>query len=248
MKLLYFDLEHGSKTLGSKDDIKNLFGYPMLEPGSWKEFIAIIKQLYTTHKIKEDVKIGNITVSQEKTEIKPASNTEISGIIIDTVSELSKKYQRSLTLEDGTMKLKEWGKLKNNLDKMLDMLTKIPGILIMNCHSKTQHMDDGTTRLIPYIDGSTKEDISKWFDFVFYTKTSTDLKGNSSFLWRTQRTERYDNAKDRTQLLDAEIPQDYRAVIDVVKKKGWKGAKILVIGSPGSGKTLSLNTIRKGNK
>ena len=106
-------------------------------------------------------------------------------------------------------------------------------------------MDDGTTKLIPYIDGSSKEDISKWFDFVFYTKSVTDLKGNSTFMWRTQRTERYDNAKDRTQLLYAEIPHNYRLVIDAVKKKGWNGAKILIIGAPGSGKTYSLKTIRK---
>ena len=222
MKLLYFDLEHGSKTLGSPEDVKKIFGYPMLESGSWKEFTATIKQLYKPVKVVEEVKIGNINVKQEKTEIKPANETEISGIVVDTVSELSKKYQRSLT--------------------------KIPGIVIMNCHSKMQHMDDGNMRLIPYIDGSSKEDISKWFDFVFYTKAVTDLKGNSTFMWRTQRTERYDNAKDRTQLLDAEIPQDYQLVIDAVKKKGWKGAKILVIGSPGSGKTYSLKTIRKESK
>ena len=52
---------------------------------------------------------------------------------------------------------------------------------------------------------------------------------------------------ENTQLLDPEIPQDYQLVINAVKEKGWKGAKILVIGSPGSGKTLSLKTIRKGN-
>ena len=247
MKLLYFDLEHGSKSLGSPKDIEKIFGYPMLESGSWKEFTTTIRQLYGPHKIMEEVRIGNTVVKQEKTEVRPTNKTEISGIVVDTISELSKKYQRSLTLEDGTMKLKEWGKLKINLDKMLDMLTKIPGIVIMNCHCKLQHMDDGTMRLIPYIDGSSKEDISKWFDFVFYTKAVTDLKGNSSFLWRTQRTERYDNAKDRTQLLDPEIPQDYQLVINAVKEKGWKGAKILVIGSPGSGKTLSLRTIRKEN-
>ena len=245
MKLLYFDLEHGSKSLGSPEDIENLFGYPMLEPSSWKEFSAIVKQIYSPKRIQEEVKIGNISVKQERVQVTPINGTDINGIVIDTISELAKKYQRSLTLEDGTMKIKEWGKLKNNLDKMLDMLTKIPGLLIMNCHSKSMTLDDGSTRLIPYIDGSTKEDISKWFDFVFYTKTTTDLKGSSEFLWRTQRTERYDNAKDRTQLLDAEIPQDYQLIINAVKQKKWKGAKILIIGSPGSGKTLSLRTIRK---
>ena len=118
MKLLYFDLEHGSKSLGSPKDIEKIFGYPMLESGSWKEFTTTIRQLYGPHKIMEEVKIGNTIVKQEKTEVRPTNKTEISGIVVDTISELSKKYQRSLTLEDGTMKLKEWGKLKNNLDKM----------------------------------------------------------------------------------------------------------------------------------
>jgi len=72
------------------------------------------------------------------------------------------------------------------------------------------------------------------------------MKGNTEYLWRTARTEKYDNAKDRTQLLDAEIPQDYQLVFDAVKEKGWNGAKILIIGSPGAGKTYSLKTINKG--
>ena len=39
------------------------------------------------------------------------------------------------------------------------------------------------------------------------------------------------------------MKQDYREVIAAAKKKGFEGAKILVIGSPGSGKTYSLQTL-----
>ena len=42
------------------------------------------------------------------------------------------------------------------------------------------------------------------------------------------------------------MPQDYQLVIEAAKKKGFEGAKILIIGSPGSGKTLSLQTIKQG--
>ena len=245
-RVLYFDLEHGSQTLGSKKDLEKLFGYPELEPSTFGEFQAVIKQIYAKKKVEETVKVGDIIVKQSLRKVVAKSKTKIDGIVIDTVSELSKKYLRSLMNQEGLMQITDRGKLKNTLDRLMDMLTMLPGILICNCHSKIQHMDDGEVRIIPYIDGSTKEDISKWFDFVFYCKAKTDMKGNTEYLWRTARTEKYDNAKDRTQLLDAEIPQDYQLVFDAVKEKGWDGAKILVIGSPGAGKTYSLKTINKG--
>ena len=107
-------------------------------------------------------------------------------------------------------------------------------------------MDDGN-KVVPYIDGSSKEDISKWFDFVFYTKTIVD-GDNRNYRWITARTEKYDHAKDRTGLLDAEIEQNFDLVLKAAKKKGFAGAKILVIGPPGSGKTYSLQTLVQGEK
>ena len=245
MNILLFDLEDGHKTIGGKDEVQKLFGLPVLSPSTYAEFQSTIVQLYTTQNTEEIVYIGGLQVKQSKSNIITKSKVPIDAIIIDTFSELSKKYQRSLVdKKTGTMKMQDWGKLKNTIDKLMDMLTMLPGILICNCHSKVQHMNDGV-KLVPYIDGSSKEDISKWFDFVFYCKAKTDMKGNTEYLWRTARTEKYDNAKDRTQLLESEIEQDYQLVFDAVKEKGWDGAKILVIGSPGSGKTYSLKTINK---
>ena len=248
MKLLYFDLEHGSKSLGSPKEIEKIFGYPMLESGSWKEFTSTIKQLYGPKRIVEEVKIGNTVVKQEKTEVRPTNETEISGIIVDTDSELSKKYMRTLTDKSGRMKLQEWGRLKNKLDTCLEFITRLPGIVVCTCHSKTNTLDDGTTKMIPYIDGSTKEDMSKWFDFVFYTKTTVDqstLKRN--YLWVTKRTEQYDHAKDRTDLLPEEMEQDFQLVINAAVKKNFNGVKVLIVGAPGSGKTRSLLTLNKEN-
>ena len=105
-------------------------------------------------------------------------------------------------------------------------------------------MDDGN-KVIPYIDGSSKDDISKWFDFVFYTKTVVD-NDDRHYRWITARSEKYDHAKDRTGLLGPEIDQDYKVVINAAKEKGFDGAKILIIGSPGSGKTYSLQTLVNG--
>ena len=49
-------------------------------------------------------------------------------------------------------------------------------------------------------------------------------------------------------MLPAEISQDYQIVMDAVKKAGFPSAKILVIGSPGSGKTKSLATLTQKTK
>jgi hypothetical protein len=95
---------------------------------------------------------------------------------------------------------------------------------------------------------STKVDVGKWFDFVFYTKVSKAKDGTRQYLWVTSRDEHYCHAKDRTQELPSEIQQDYSIVFDAVNKKGWDTAKILVIGEPGSGKTLSLKTLVNMNK
>ena len=244
MKTLMFDLEHGSQTLGSKEYIHKQFGFPVLQPGTWDQFQNTMGKLYKQEAVIEKIKVGNLEIDEERTIVVPKNGTQVDALILDTFSELSKKYMRQLSDKEGRMKLQGWGQLKNKLDGALDFLSKIPGVIICNCHSKIQTMDDGN-KVIPYIDGSSKDDISKWFDFVFYTKTVVD-GDNRHYRWITSRSEKYDHAKDRTGLLESEIDQDYSKVIAVAKEKGFDGAKILIIGSPGSGKTYSLQTLVNG--
>ena len=245
MKMLYFDLEHGSQSLGSKKDVENIFGYPCLEPKSWDQFQSTIGKIYTQKSKQVEVKIGDLTITEDRTEVVPRNGTVLHGVVLDTFSELSKKFMRSISDKDGKMRLQGWGQLKNKLDTALEFISRIPGIVICNCHSKVQSMDE-CNKIVPYIDGSTKEDISKWFDFVFYTKTTLKTSGEREYVWITKRCEVYDHAKDRTNLLPAQIPQDYQLIIDAAKQKGFEGCKILIIGAPGSGKTMSLQTLKEG--
>ena len=244
MNVLYFDLEHGSQTLGSDQQIQKAFGYSVLRPGSWDSFQHVIGQLYTKKKAVVEKKIGTISIKEEQESVILRENIVVDTVVIDTFSELSKKFMRSLVnKETGKMMLQDWGKLKNKLDNCLEFVTQVPGTVICNVHAKYQTMDDGVNKIHPYIDGSTKEDIAKWFDFVFYTKALAGLKGKTEYLWVTGRTEKYDHAKDRTGLLDQEIPQDYQLVLDAANQCGFHGAKIMIVGTPGSGKTYSLKTL-----
>jgi hypothetical protein len=246
MKILYLDFERGSQTLGSKDKIQDMFGYPMLTMTTWDQFQSIVSKLYTKKKVVNTIKIGNLEIPEESVEVLPKNGTVVDALILDTFSELSKKFQRSLTDKNGKMKLQDWGVLKSKLDTALDFITSVPGVVICNVHSKIQTMDDGTSKILPYIDGGTKEDISKWFDFVFYARTVLDPSGKRQYIWITKRSEMFDNAKDRTDLLPVEMPQDYDKVIKAAKQKGFDNVRILVIGSPGSGKTYSLQTLVNG--
>jgi len=254
MKVLYFDLEHGSQTLGSQKHIQEIFGYSVLTPGSWDSFQHVLGQLYTKKKTVVEKRVGSLIVKEEQEAVvirtedritkEPIKPVPVDALIIDTFSELSKKYMRSLIKQEtGKMMLQDWGKLKYRLDGCLDFVTRIPGIVICNVHSKFQTMDDGQNKILPYIDGSTKEDIAKWFDFVLYTKTITNPTNIPEYVWVTGRTEKYDHAKDRTGVLDQQIPQDFSIVMNAAKESGFNGCKILVIGSPGSGKTFALRTL-----
>ena len=245
MKVLYFDLERGSQTLGSEKHIAEMFGYNVLRPGNWDAFQHVISQLYTKKNTVVDKKVGSLTIKEEQEAVVLKEKAPVvNALVVDTFSELSKKYMRSLVKkETGKMMLQDWGKLRNKLDSCLEFVTRIPGIVICNVHGKLQTMDDGGNKILPYIDGSTKEDIAKWFDFVFYTKTITNLTGLPDYVWVTGRTEKYDHAKDRTGTLGVQIPQDFSLVMNAAKEAGFDGCKILVIGSPGSGKTYALKTL-----
>tara|TARA_R100000750_G_scaffold59078_1_gene47246 strand:- start:45 stop:806 length:762 start_codon:yes stop_codon:yes gene_type:complete len=242
-KILMFDTEHGSHTLGGEAEIQEMFNLPVLKPAQFTDFRNIITDMYTVKRIEVDKKISDDLVVkevQEQTVLKNGVGVDV--LIIDSFSELAKKYQRSLLDKSGTMKLMSWSKLKNTLDTLLEFITKVPGVLVVTCHSKTDTLEDGRTKIKPYIDGSTKEDISKWFDFVLYTYTKRNGKSDD-YMWRTKHSEVYEHAKDRTDLLPPEMKQDFQPVIEAAKEKGFANVRILVVGSPGTGKTKSLITL-----
>ena len=248
MKTLYVDLENGYKSLGSRDAIKQMFGYAPLEFNTFSDFSSFIGQLWTRERVQSVVDIDGVKVNQTAIKVVPKDNHKVQCMVIDTASEMAKKYARELKGSQDALKLQQWGKLKDKLDSFFAFTNSIPCSLIVNCHSKAeQDNENGVLRMMPYIEGSTKVDVGKWFDFVLYTKVHKAKDGSRQYVWVTARDEHYCHATDRTQELPAEIPQDYSIIFDAVKKKGWDTAKVLVIGEPGSGKTLSLRTLTKVN-
>ena len=253
MKTLYLDFENGYKSLGSKEDICELFGYPMLQYDTWSDFGSLISKLYEQATVKAPVKIGNLSIPQSVTKWVPTNGTQLDVLVLDTMTELVKKFQRELAKDRNgkntyKLTLPQWGEMKLRIDMVLSTINSVPNSVICNVHGKLKEDNElGVLKVMPNIEGSTKEDLGKWFDFVLYTQVSKDSKGNRTYQWITARDEKYCQAKDRSQELPKVMDQDYSIIFDIVKKKGWDGAKILVIGDPGSGKTMSLKTIKGAN-
>ena len=67
MKVLYIDFEQGYKSLGSGEDIKNAFGYPMLQFDKYSDFKSLLGKLFERKVIQEEVKVGAVTVPQKST-------------------------------------------------------------------------------------------------------------------------------------------------------------------------------------
>ena len=96
MKVLYIDFEQGYKSIGSKDEIQKNFGLPMLQFDSWKDFKSLLGQLLVRSKTNKEVLIDGIKVPQETVEWKFKEGINIDCIVIDTGTELVKKFQREL--------------------------------------------------------------------------------------------------------------------------------------------------------
>lgn len=237
------DFEYGSKSLGNEMDIERMFGYPVIRPENWHSTKQILGQIWKKEQERSTKQLGDILIEEESTRYVPKNGTTVDTLVFDTATESIKQFQRELR-GDKRMTLPMWGDLKNDVDMFLRFINQLPCNVILNVHSKPVKDEDlGIIKYIPNIEGSTREDMAKWFDFVLYTKVNKDENGNRQYVWVTSRDERYDHAKDRTQLLPPEIPQDYSLIFDSARERGWQNIKVLIIGQPGSGKTLSLRTL-----
>ena len=94
MKTLLIDLENGYKSIGSKELIQEKFGLPVLNFNEFSSFRNFVGQLWSRKKVEKEVKVGGVSVKQSSYEIKAKEGVEIDCMVIDTASEMAKKYAR----------------------------------------------------------------------------------------------------------------------------------------------------------
>lgn len=241
--ILYIDTEDGSQTIGGEQAIEKQFGNPVVRVDSWSELDKLIfTEIYHKAKVVKTQKIGGgLQRKSEQIIYQLNKGVKLDGIIIDTFSSSIGELQKSIS-NGGRMTQQFYGNLKLGVDRMLKNMSKLPGVLVVTIHASDKQLEDGTTVIKPQIDGSSKDEIAKWFDFVIYADTISKGK-EMEWVWITKKSSKYYHAKDRTDLLPPVMKQDFQPVLEAARKKQFKAFKVLIIGAPGSGKTRCLQTL-----
>ena len=132
MKTLLVDLENGYKSIGSKETIEEKFGLPLLNFNDFTSFRNFIGQLWARKMIEKEVKIGNVSIPQKSYQITAKEGVEVDCMVIDTASEMAKKYARELKGKAESLQLKQWGKLKDTLDNFFSFTNAIPALSLIH--------------------------------------------------------------------------------------------------------------------
>ncbi len=174
-----------------------------------------------------------------------AKTNNLEGILIDTISQLFRTDMRILETKNKSERLEilDWGKLERVYNSLIASLIQMPVWVIVNSHITYDKNDLGQFRFFPQLKGAAKDFIGEYFDCILYTRISNS-NGRIQYQWQTKPdNQRF--AKDRLDVLEQFIPQNFNLIINRYKQKGIKYPKILVIGESGTGKTRAILTLNK---
>jgi hypothetical protein len=164
--------------------------------------------------------------------------------VIDTISHLFRIDMRILESKNKSerMELFDWTKLDRTYNQFISSLIQLPVWVMVNAHITYDKNDLGQFLFNPLLKGATKDWIGEYFDCILYTKI-TNTNNRIQYLWQTKPdTQRY--AKDRLDVLDPIMPQDFSMLLNRYREKGIQYPKVLVIGESGTGKTRALMTVK----
>ncbi len=248
MSFLIFDVDRSLASLGGDKAAKEISSFPPIQvTDGIAEINSIIYKLF--YKQEREYSHPLIPQSIRHSFFKLndiAKKFNVSGVVIDTVSHLFRADMRLLESKNKSERLEfqDWSKLERMYNLLISTLIKLPVWVVVNSHISYDKNDFGQLLFHPQLKGATKDFIGEYFDCIFFTRTQSS-NNKVNYLWQTKPdSQRY--AKDRLDVLETFIPQDFGFVINLYKQNGIENPKILVIGESGTGKTRAIKTL--GNR
>jgi hypothetical protein len=246
MSFLIFDIDRSLASIGGIKTAESISSIkPIQITNGLSEVSTVLSKLF----IKEQSGYEHPLVQDKikQTVFKPSSTAqsyELEGIVIDTISHLFRIDMRILESKNKSerMELFDWTKLDRTYNQFISSLIQLPVWVMVNAHITYDKNDLGQFLFNPLLKGATKDWIGEYFDCILYTKI-TNTNNRIQYLWQTKPdTQRY--AKDRLDVLDPIMPQDFSMLLNRYREKGIQYPKVLVIGESGTGKTRALTTIK----
>jgi hypothetical protein len=246
MSFLIFDVDHSLASIGGISATKELCSLkPIQITGGLSEVRDVISKLFRKqhtdyqHPLLAD-KIEHTCYKLSKT----AEEYNLEGIVIDTISHLFLQDMRLLESKNKAerLDLQDWGKLERTYNQFISTLIQLPVWVVVNSHISYDKNDLGQFLFKPQLKGATRDFIGEYFDCILYTRIR-NTNNKTYYAWQTRPdTQRY--AKDRLDVLEQVMPQDFSILLSRYKEKGIANPKVLVIGESGTGKTRALLTAK----
>jgi len=249
MSFLIFDIDRSLASIGGIKTAESISSIkPIQITNGLSEVTAVLSKLF----IKEQTGYEHPLLQDKirQTVFKPSSTAQsykLEGIVIDTVidtiSHLFRIDMRLLESKNKSerMELFDWTKLDRTYNQFISSLIQLPVWAVVNAHITYDKNDLGQFLFNPLLKGATKDWIGEYFDCIFFTRIKNS-NNQVQYLWQTKPdSQRY--AKDRLDILEVFIPQDFGFVINLYKRNGIAHPKILVIGESGTGKTRAIKTL-----
>jgi hypothetical protein len=133
------------------------------------ESIAHLDVPYVTIKSSDDLRQVAMVLGNESLRKQLAQNTygmpDINGVAIDTLDTLQKilKQERMKEQRSTQFLRDDWGWLKTEMEKIVEMFTALPMHVFFMVHTKTQEMgkgDDAYTTVLPGLEGAIAQSIA----------------------------------------------------------------------------------------
>lgn len=245
MKYLFLDVDKSTATIGGSKGVEQLSGFPpiVVTQGS-QQIQKIIDAMFTFTEVKVKHPVLSDEIVSIDVQPKPLMKEHgIQGLVIDSLSHAFNQDKRILEKRNktGALEMQDWGTLERWWNKLSECIKHMPIWIIGTCHLKyDKDENSGIFYYAPQLAGATRDNLTQYFDSVYYTKTSKD--GKKLYTWQT-----YADAskfeKDRTDIAPI-INQDFTIPFQRYKAIGVP-PHIIIIGESGTGKTKSLLTIPK---
>ena len=245
MSFLIFDVDHSLASIGGMKIAEKIASIkPIPINNGLNEVKDVLSRLFTKEDVDFEHPLLNESIKQSVYKTSPTAQTHsLEGIVIDTISHLFRTDMRLLESKNKSerLELMDWAKLERMYSQFISAITNLPVWVVVNSHITYDKNDLGQFLFHPQLKGSTKDFIGEYFDCILYTRVSNS-NNKIQYLWQTKPdSQRY--AKDRLDVLDPMMDQNFSTIIQRYRDKGIQYPKILVIGESGTGKTRSLTTV-----